>query len=213
MGIGLAIAGALFQTYSGITSARAQADALKSQAAQADYEAGVLRSQAEQKNVERAEEAVASSYAQQDLVKKAKLVAGQNAAALGGAGIDASSGLGYDLSRANWDQWYSDRQKETANLYAKDRNIRQQQNNMQAEATGLDWAANSYRSQAKSAMRSGLISSLGGLALNLGMMGASGMFGKAGSTAKGASGSTLTYRPTSNISSFGSPGYSYKMNW
>jgi hypothetical protein len=176
---------------------------LKAQAAEAEYEAGVLRGQAEQKNVERAGEAVASSYAQQDLVKRARLVAGQNAAALGGAGLDASSGLGYDLSRANWDTWYADREKETANLYGKDQNIRQQQLNMLGEAAGKDWAAKSYRSQAKGALRSGLISSLGGLALNIGM---SGMLSKAIKGAGGASGAASSVSKGAGVGMMGTGG-------
>jgi hypothetical protein len=180
MGVGLAIIGTLFQTYSTIAQSRAQADALNAQARQADYEAGTLRMQSEQLNVKRQEEAKASSFRQQDLASRARQVAGQNTAALGGAGLDTSTGLGFDAGVANWSEWLSSSNKELMNLYASDRNTRQDQNNLQAQAEELTQQASMYRKQASSAKRAGMWSALGGLALNFAMMKAGGMFDKAG---------------------------------
>jgi hypothetical protein len=172
--------GALFQTYSTIAGARAEADAYNAQARRADYEAATARMQSGQLNVKRGEEAKASSFRQQDLASRARYVAGQNTAALGGAGLDASTGLGFDAGVANWSQWLNDSNKELMNLYASDRNVRQDQNNLQAEALGLGQQASMYRKQAKSAKRAGMWSALGGLALNFATMKAGGLFDKAG---------------------------------
>jgi hypothetical protein len=187
-GVEWLIASTLFKTYSTIASARAQAAGLSAQAQQAEYEAANQRMQANQIDVQRQEEAKASSFRQEDLADKARLVAGQNAAALGGAGLDTSSGLGYDTAFANWNQGLGDNNKELMNLYGTDRNLRQTQNNMITQALGLEQAAVSYRSQAKSAKRAGIISALGGLALDIGTMSANGMF-------KGAGGKTPAAAP------------------
>jgi hypothetical protein len=128
--------------------------------------------QSEQLNAKRQEEAKASSFRQEDLANRARLVAGQNAAALGGAGLDASSGLGFDAGVANWSEWLRGSNKELMNLYAADRNARQEQSNLEAQALGLEQQASMYRKQAKGAKRAGMWSALGSLALNLATSGA-----------------------------------------
>jgi hypothetical protein len=143
--------------------------------------------QSEQLNAKRGEEARASSFRQQDLVKKAAQVAGQNTAALGGAGLDTSSGLGFDAGAANWSEWLNNSNRELLNLYASDRNIRQEQNNLAAQALGFDQQAGMYRKQAKSAKQAGLISALGTLALSAATSGVlKGSSGAAKGVSKGA---------------------------
>lgn len=158
-----------------------QASQMKAQAQQAEYQAAAERANAQ--IAERNRE-VAGANAAEELRgarNRKELVAGQNTAALGGAGLESGSGLGLALDRANVMSFEQQTEKIRQNLFTSDLDLRQEVANRNQAAAAADATAKNLRSAAKNTRRMAILG--GVLTTASGLMGG----GKASKASKGAS--------------------------
>lgn len=150
----------------GFMAAMAVAQGL-SQYGQAQSEAAAYKQQAQvdEQNVRITERqrTLASEQSlneQRQLLARKKLIAGQNAAAMGAGGADSSSGTAIDLRTANESVYRQDRQTLDRNLVNQDWEMRQ-------NIANLEQSAKANRKAAKTTKRAGAINAILSTAVNL----------------------------------------------
>lgn len=159
--MGLILAGAM-TVASGLSQygqSKAQAQAYSNQAKVDEQNAQIAERQRELVNEQ-------SMAEQRKLLARKKLIAGQNAAAMGAGGVDSMSGTAADLRLANEEVYQQDRQTLDSNLRNSDWELRQ-------NIANYEQSAKANRSAAKSTKRAGLFNSI--LSTAVGLYGLRGM--------------------------------------
>lgn len=157
---------------------------MKAQAQQAEYQAQAERANAQ--IAERNREVAGANAAEEMRGARTRkdLIAGQNTAALGGAGLESDSGLGSAFDRANVGSFEQQTEKIRQNLFTSDLDLRQEVANRNQAAAAADATAKNLRSAAKNTRRMAILS--GVLTTASGLMGG-GKASKASSSGANAS--------------------------
>lgn len=153
MGMGLMAGLTVLQGFSQYGQAKTEAAAYKQQAIVDEQNARITERQREMVSEQSLSE-------QRQLLARKKLIAGQNAAAMGAGGVDSSSGTAFDLRTANEDIYKQDRQTLDRNLLNQDWDYRQ-------NIANYEQSARANRRAAKNVKKAGKLNAILSTAVNL----------------------------------------------